>query len=77
MVIIKTFDWNRRDFSALLRCEDKNCGHEQKHSSCYDDENYYKNVIPNIKCGKCLKSSNDLGTPPAEVKTKHDPNIVM
>lgn len=45
----------RRDFSAEMICEF--CGHEEKDSSGYDDRNYHDNVIPNMKCGKCGKST--------------------
>ena len=39
---------HRRDFTATLVCE--NCGKEKKDHNGYDDDNYHRNVIPNIKC---------------------------
>lgn len=48
---------HRRDFSATLECE--HCGHEQKLTSGYDDDNYHRNVIPNFKCGKCDKPASE------------------
>jgi len=44
---------HRRDFSATLECE--HCGHEEKLTNGYDDDNYHHNVIPAIKCEKCDK----------------------
>jgi transcription elongation factor Elf1 len=51
MKIKKILSQTRRDFTATLDCE--HCGHEQKLSGGYDDDNYHKNVIPQIKCKKC------------------------
>lgn len=53
---IKQVLWqNRRDFSAIMKCEF--CGHEQKNESGYDDRYYHDNVIPNMKCKACDKST--------------------
>ena len=46
-----------RDYWAIFICE--NCGHEEKDRG-YDDDNYRENVIPNIRCHICDKSTNDL-----------------
>lgn len=48
---------HRRDFIALMICE--HCGYEYLEENGYDDENYHKNVIPNIKCKKCNKTSDE------------------
>jgi len=45
---------HRRDFRAIYQCE--NCGHEQEGRG-YDDDNFHSNVIPQIKCEKCGKTS--------------------
>ena len=54
---------SRRDFYAIYECE--HCGHTEKGSG-YDDDNFHRNVIPNMKCGKCGEKSPDnyrpLGT---------------
>lgn len=50
---IKKITWqNRRDFEAIYECE--HCGSKQKGKG-YDDDNYHRNVIPKMKCGKCGK----------------------
>lgn len=75
MKITKTYDWNRRDFSADIECE--GCGHKDKIKSGYDDSNYYNNVVPDMKCKACGKSTNDLGIAPKTIRPKHNPyNII-
>jgi transcription elongation factor Elf1 len=46
---------SRRDFTATLECE--HCEHEQRLSHGYDDDNFHRNVIPKIPCGKCGQCS--------------------
>lgn len=78
MKIIKTYNWSRRDFSYDAKCE--HCGNEEKHGGGYDDDNYYNNVIPSIKCGKCGESTNSKPTeniPRTITIPRYDPNIVM
>lgn len=58
MKIKKITYQHRRDFKAIFRCEE--CGFEQE-SWGYDDRNFHDNVVPKIKCGKCGKSTIDLG----------------
>jgi len=58
MKIIKMVNQPRRDFRAIYECED--CGYKVERIG-YDDRNFYDNVIPNIECRKCGKSSNTLG----------------
>lgn len=64
-------DIRGRDFYADWECE--NCGYvvlvyyslgleRDKYGYFKNDEtNFYANVLPNKKCPKCGKSSNDLG----------------
>ena len=70
MKIKITYDWNRRDFNATLTCEF--CSHEQEQRNCYDDRNYYDNVVPKIKCGECGKSGTE-----DRPLTKYPQNLVM
>lgn len=60
MKIIKTYNWNRRDFYYDAKCE--HCEEITKDNGGYDDMNYYNNVVPNLKCPKCLESSNSKST---------------
>lgn len=53
MKIKQIVSQHRRDFTAILECE--HCGSEQRLASGYDDDNYHRNVIPRIECGKCGK----------------------
>lgn len=46
---------HRRDFSAIMECEF--CGHIETNNYGYDDANYHQNVIPEMKCDKCEKST--------------------
>ena len=48
---------HRRDFTAILVCE--HCGNEEILNSGYDDDNYHRNVIPNMECSKCGKKAPD------------------
>ena len=46
---------HRRDFTAIYECE--HCGYKEE-SEGYDDANYHNNVIPKLKCKKCVKSAD-------------------
>ena len=69
MKIIAIISQNRRDFSAVLQCE--NCKQKENLTSGYDDRNYHDNVIPNFKCSNCGKSRNDLGVMQKPTATKY------
>ena len=47
----------RRDFWADMVCE--HCGHVEKNISCYDDDFFHRNVIPNMACNQCGKKAGD------------------
>lgn len=55
MKILRIIDQHRRDFTAIMKCEF--CGHEENDNSGYDDRYYHDNVIPNMKCSSCSKST--------------------
>lgn len=75
MKIIKTYDWNRRDFDSDRKCEF--CGHIEKSCGGYDDNNYYQNVVPNAKCKKCGKSTNSENAPKDNIAPRYNENLVM
>jgi len=54
MKIKKITYQHRRDFEAVYVCE--HCGHEQVGGG-YDDANFHENVIPNMSCKNCGKTS--------------------
>lgn len=70
MKIIKMVSQYRRDFRAVVECE--NCGY-QKEIRGYDDRNYHDNVLPGRPCSKCGKSRNDLGIVHEPTPTKYQP----
>ena len=77
MKIIKTYNWNRRDFCFDAECQ--HCGHKETNHYGYDDSNYYQNVVPNMNCSKCGESaiSKPLDEPIEIRATKYDPNITI
>ena len=42
---------HRRDFYSTYQCE--HCGAEETNVAGYDDENFHKNVIPDMVCKQC------------------------
>jgi hypothetical protein len=57
MKIQKINSQYRRDFYADMVCE--HCGHIEKDVPGYDDDNYHRNVIPDMKCKQCEKKASD------------------
>jgi len=60
---------NRRDFWADYECQA--CGHIEKNKSGYDDANFHQNVIPDMKCSQCGKSSNSMDVDYRPLQTKY------
>jgi ribosomal protein L37AE/L43A len=54
MRIRKITTQNRRDFTAIYKCE--HCDYSREGSG-YDDDNFHRNVIPKMKCPKCGKQA--------------------
>lgn len=50
---------HRRDFTAVYVCE--HCGNEQNGDG-YDDAYFHDNVIPNMTCWSCKKSSDGVAS---------------
>ena len=69
MRVVKRYNQHRRDLDCDLECE--NCGYKLLIKGAYDDENYWNNVIPGLRCSKCKKSSNQLGTKNIDVSTRY------
>lgn len=61
---------HRRDFQGKYECEF--CGHidVDEYMDSYNDRYYHENVIPNMKCGKCGKSTNSGGGSAGNNQTK-------
>lgn len=48
---------HRRDFDAVFICE--HCNAEEVIRDCYDDDNFHRNVIPEMKCSQCGQTAPD------------------
>jgi hypothetical protein len=56
MKIKKIESQSRRDFHAIYECQ--HCGHTERGYG-YDDDNFHRNVIPDMQCKKCGKKAPD------------------
>ena len=68
MKIKKILYQHRRDFEAEYECE--GCG-EVMTGRGYDDDNFHRNVIPNMRCPKCNKTSAECGADYRPLTTKY------
>lgn len=75
MKIKKLISQHRRDFTALMECE--YCGHQEMDNSGYDDRNYHDNVIPQMQCSKCGKSTVSEGGNVEHTPTKYPEGFVI
>ena len=75
MKVIKKYNQHRRDCDIDVVCE--GCEHKQTIPGAYDDRNYWDNVVPNFKCPKCEKSSNDLGVENKHIVTRYPDHEVV
>jgi transcription elongation factor Elf1 len=69
MKIKKITSQHRRDFYAIYECE--HCGHEENGSG-YDDDNFHRNVIPDMACEKCGKKAGEDYRPLATKYAAHE-----
>ena len=60
MRIKEIINQNRRDFTAIYECEHCRSTHK---ASGYDDDNFHRNVIPNMTCKSCGKKAPDNYSP--------------
>ena len=58
MKLIQKKNQMRRDLDIDVECE--GCGNKEEICGAYDDRYYWDNVLPDIKCSKCHKSTNDI-----------------
>ena len=75
MKVIKKYDQHRRDCYVDLECE--GCGAKEIRVRAYDDRNMWDNVIPDWKCKKCDKSTNDLGVKKEHMATKYPAGLQL
>lgn len=75
MKVIKKYNQHRRDCYIDIKCE--NCGNIKEEVRAYDDRNMWDNVVPNWKCKKCGKSSNDLGIKNTKIATRYADHEVV
>lgn len=69
MKVVRRYNQSRRDLDIDMECE--SCGATETYGSAYDDSNFWVNVVPNFKCPKCDKSSNDLGVKTEDTHTRY------
>lgn len=69
MKVIKRYNQHRRDLHVDFECE--GCGGKKTTKNAYDDRNYWDNVVPDIKCDECHRSTNDLGIAKQNIVTKY------
>lgn len=71
MKLTRIINQYRRDFQGEYQCEF--CGHIDKDEYMvgYDDRNYHDNVIPNMECLKCGKSTISGGGEIENTQTKY------
>lgn len=72
MTIKEILSQNRRDLYVDLICE--HCGHIDKNVSGYDDDNFHKNVIPDMICGNCGEKASVDYRP---FRPKYDKNEII
>lgn len=75
MKIIKTYSWNRRDFSYDAECEA--CKHVECDVNGYDDAHYYNEVLPDKKCPECGHKSRDNVKQTVPIAPRHNENITL
>jgi hypothetical protein len=75
MKLLKTRDQHRRDCWIDVECEA--CKAVETNLSAYDDRNYWDNVLPNMKCNNCGKSTIDLGLSTQHIATKYGEHEVV
>lgn len=68
MKINKIISQHRRDFVAIYECEF--CNHSEEGSG-YDDRYFHDNVIPDLKCNKCGRSTFSEGGEVTYRETKY------
>ena len=68
MRVFKILSQYRRDFRAVFECE--HCGFKIEKTG-YDDTNFHRNVIPDMRCEKCGKKA-DQNYRPLEPKYPDD-----
>jgi len=66
---------NRRDFWADFECEF--CKYVEKDTSGYDDRYFHDNVIPEMDCKECGKSTNSEGGTPDKTATLYPEGIQL
>lgn len=69
MKIVKITYQHRRDFSAEMQCEF--CGSTKTLTSGYDDHYYHSEIIPNMVCKDCEKSTVSGGGSISKFETKY------
>lgn len=73
MIIKNILTQNRRDFTAIMKCEF--CDYETQEDNGYDDRYFHDEVIPEMECKGCGKSTKSEGGTIAHTETKYPDNL--
>jgi rubrerythrin len=65
MIIHKILEQNRRDFTAIYRCEHCNKTEEKRG---YDDAYFHQNVVPAMTCPSCGRTADSDSFRPLSTK---------
>ena len=71
MKLISVLSQHRRDFQGIYQCEFCDNVEQDKSLDSYDDRNFHDNVIPNMKCSSCGKSTISEGGNVDKTPTKY------
>jgi hypothetical protein len=69
MKVTRRYNQHRRDLHIDMECEE--CGTTKTLTDAYDDMFYWTEVVPNIPCPGCQKTSNSIGSAITDVSTKY------
>lgn len=75
MKVIKKYNQYRRDCTVDLECE--SCGNKKTYKDAYDDRYFWDNVVSDMKCEECGKSSNDLGITNPYIETRYPEGMTI
>lgn len=75
MKLVRVCNQIRRDCWIDIECE--GCEHQEHHVNAYDDRNFWDNVLPNMKCKSCGKSTIDLRRSVQRTETRYPDDAVV
>ena len=74
MKIVAILSQNRRDFTAMYKCQF--CDYREEDTG-YDDDYFHNSVVPDMKCVECGKSTNSEGGEHVRIVPKYPENLLL